>query len=793
MEEKVNRGEFDSALIDCDAALHRYEGRSDKWEWRFRILKARILVSRSQGSEALSILNREPPAGLAATEIPAERKLYQGIAHRYTQEFADAERDFEETAALAKPVLPRYICQLLIARADLWVDEKKYDSAETDYRAALILAHRNSLGRLEANSLADLARLATARGHYDEAIDRYANALHAANELGMKGNTSVILGNMGWSYFELGDFDNALEFFRKGADASEKSGLVGNTAYWFSGVANSYMALQDYPAAEALAKSTLERARQLNNAQTITGCLNTLTELMLKAGRAGEAEAYVKEALDWEEKGKDQFGTLESTLLSARIAGEKRQFHKSQGLFERLTTDSKIPTALKWQASAGLAKLHDDEGLFQQAEREFNNAVKTVETAQDSIDSDELRVSFLAGAIEFYDDYIDFLVRRKRMEGALNVAEESRARTLARGLASKAVDDSGSSGRLRPQEIARRLNATLLFYWVGHNRSYLWVIGPAKTTLFKLPKASEIEAPVKSYRKTLPDVDDALDPAASDGKKLYAMLVEPAQRLIPAGRRVILLPAESLYGLNFETLIVPDPKPHFWIEDVILTTASSLTLLDASLRRLATKGQDLLLVGNVVPTFGFPALSQAPTEMQKVEHYFPAPHRKVLEGKQATATAYLSSNPEKYTYLHFVTHGTASRTRPLESAVVLSPEGDSYKLYARDVVSHHLNAQLVTISACETSGKRTISGEGLVGLSWAFLRAGAHNVIGALWDVSDVSTPWLMDSLYGELSQGRDPASALRDAKLKMLHSADPDSVFKKPFYWAPFQLYAGS
>jgi len=50
-----------------------------------------------------------------------------------------------------------------------------------------------------------------------------------------------------------------------------------------------------------------------------------------------------------------------------------------------------------------------------------------------------------------------------------------------------------------------------------------------------------------------------------------------------------------------------------------------------------------------------------------------------------------------------------------------------------------------------------------------------------------------MDALYGELNQGKDPATALRNAKLSLLHSADRDSVFKKPFYWAPFQLYAGS
>jgi CHAT domain-containing protein len=77
-----------------------------------------------------------------------------------------------------------------------------------------------------------------------------------------------------------------------------------------------------------------------------------------------------------------------------------------------------------------------------------------------------------------------------------------------------------------------------------------------------------------------------------------------------------------------------------------------------------------------------------------------------------------------------------------------------------------------------------------VGLSWAFLRAGAHNVIGALWEVSDVSTPALMEQMYGEVEKGRPPESALRDAKLGMLHSG---TVYRQPFYWAPFQIYTGS
>jgi CHAT domain-containing protein len=137
----------------------------------------------------------------------------------------------------------------------------------------------------------------------------------------------------------------------------------------------------------------------------------------------------------------------------------------------------------------------------------------------------------------------------------------------------------------------------------------------------------------------------------------------------------------------------------------------------------------------------FPALAKAHEEMQRVEQYFPEPQRAVLEGKQATPQAFLHSDPGRFTYLHFVTHGTASFTKPLDSAVILSRDEDSYKLYARDIIHQPLSAQLVTISACEGASGRAYSGEGLVGLSWTFLRAGAHNVVGALWEVNDSAAP----------------------------------------------------
>ena len=210
-----------------------------------------------------------------------------------------------------------------------------------------------------------------------------------------------------------------------------------------------------------------------------------------------------------------------------------------------------------------------------------------------------------------------------------------------------------------------------------------------------------------------------------------------------------------------------------------------------------THERNILLIGDsVAPNGEYPELPRAQAQMDGVARHFPISEQRVFTREHANPSAYRDSNPEKYSYIHFVAHGTASRLSPLDSAIVLSrehigskadSEDDSFKLYARDIIGHPLRAELVTISACYSAGERSYSGEGLVGLSWAFLRAGAQNVIAALWDVTDASTELLMNRFYDEMEKGSDPEAALRTAKLSLLR----ESKFRNPFYWAPFQLYA--
>jgi CHAT domain-containing protein len=477
--------------------------------------------------------------------------------------------------------------------------------------------------------------------------------------------------------------------------------------------------------------------------------------------------------------------------------------------------------------------VYASQGRTSLADSLYRKALSTIDTARAGLIKEEHRLSFLTTATRFYNDYIDFLVSHDRAREALAVAEHSRARTLAEGLRVPVSQLSGAA--FHPEQNARKLNSVVLSYWLKPDLSYLWVVTPTKVALFPLAGQDEIDAAVQDFRKAL--LGPRPDTASAPGQKLYELLLAPAQKLLPSpcpasaaggrcgqgapegGRRAAGAPTEeaprviviadgSLLSLNFETLLVPSPQPHYWIEDATIANASSIALLGASSSRTvalsrsqgmgqlkpvstSASGPKLLLIGDPVYAGSeFPKLTQAKLEIERVESYFSPATRLVMDGASAKPSAYATTKPIHYDYIHFVAHGTASRVSPLDSSIVLSKDGDAYKLYARDIMAQPLRAELVTISACYGAGNRAYSGEGLVGLSWAFLRAGAHNVIAALWEVNDLSTPQLMDNLYLNVRKGQDPATALRTAKLAMLHS---ENVFRKPFYWGAFQLYIGS
>ena len=329
--------------------------------------------------------------------------------------------------------------------------------------------------------------------------------------------------------------------------------------------------------------------------------------------------------------------------------------------------------------------------------------------------------------------------------------------------------------------LARRHNAAILWYWLAPQRSILWIVTADGGSVEVLPGREAIETIIDDYRREcLARYDGLPSPRAA---ALFDTLVRPALSHVRTAR-FIVIPDGRLNDINLESAVIPSPQPHYWIEDATISYAPSLQLLAAADKRPSLRDSRLLVVGNVPGREGFPALARAAAEMQSVARHFDPRRQIQLAGLHATREAFLESELSDASFIHFATHSTASVATPLESSVILA--GDR-PLTGRDIAATKLHAELVTVSSCNSAGRRSFAGEGLVGLAWAFLRAGAKRVVAAQWDVSDSATSMLMDSMYAELAAGHDPAAALRTAKLTLLHSRNG---YERPYYWAPFILY---
>jgi CHAT domain-containing protein/Tfp pilus assembly protein PilF len=788
-------GDLVRARAQAHKAYQQFSPNDPEWAWKFRLLEAEVMTDQGLSQDVLSLLNPEPPQALAGGDSGVQRQMLRALAFAHLGDFRQADQNLDDALRRCDHWNCDSAGKLARIGGAVEVDQNRADQAETYFRTSMRIARQRGDRFLEASAQLNLGVIAIGKEHFDESIDWSDQAQAAARAISAGLDEEKALGNLGWAYYKLGDFERSLEHFTAAAARARDSGAVKDETIWLNNLGLVNFQTNQLAVAEKYYIQSLDLGQKTQNSERTLASLTALAFLYIKSNRLNQAMQYSQQAFELAHRMGDRSDELYALLAEGKIAAATSGWPHAEQLFQEVARDPNSDTSLRWEAEHSLAKLFEHEDHTNAAERQYRQALATIENARSSIQHEDYRLPFLSNATHLYDDYIHFLVARGKTTEALQQADYSRAQTLAEGLDFPKNKPGALAPRvLDPQRIAKNANSTILFYWLGLERSYLWAVTATRTMFVQLPPGEEIDAAVERYRKTLVGPRDPLDAANGDASSLYRILVQPVRALIPQNSRVIIIPDGSLDNLNFETLLVPGPTLHYWIEDATVVTANSLRLLAASRPAPASSTGKLLLIGDpVAPNSDYGELPKASLEIENIEKHFSPEDRRVYAREQATASAFMASGPERFSFIHFVAHGTASRLSPLDSAVVLSQTTageDSFKLYARDIIHHPLRAELVTVSTCYGAGTRFYTGEGLVGLSWAFLRAGAHNVVGTLWEVSDVSTPQLMDEFYGELKKGRTPDVALRLAKLSLLHS---DGVFRKPFYWAPFQLYTGS
>jgi CHAT domain-containing protein len=358
---------------------------------------------------------------------------------------------------------------------------------------------------------------------------------------------------------------------------------------------------------------------------------------------------------------------------------------------------------------------------------------------------------------------------------------------LARGLTPIAGVD-----RLRTLVDA---DTAVVLYVVTPKRTFVFVATrPTPAGVTVEAKAIEVTADalaarITRFRERLAARDVGI---TAEARALHALLVAPAIPLIGARTRWVLSPDGPLWQLPFQALRAPGGQD--LLDAAVLEYTPSLSAAVELRSRLATRTAqrplDLAAFGASLSGGG--VLPDVERQVRAIARLYDANRTAVFVGASAREARARTEAP-RARILHIAAHGEVDDASPLYSRLLLAGDAapttadDDGRLEARELINYDIAADLMVLSACETGLGRIGAGEGVIGLSWAALVAGAGNVAVSLWRVDAASTGTLMTAMHQQLrarpAGNLDPALALRAAARQIRR----DPRYRHPFYWAGF------
>ncbi|MBW4479981.1 MAG: CHAT domain-containing protein [Tolypothrix brevis GSE-NOS-MK-07-07A] len=672
---------------------------------------------------------------------------------------------------------------------------------------------------------------------YSKAIQSYSQGLLIAQKFKYSERQATILSTLGNVYNTLVEDDTALQKY----DEALKILPQGNSrlkSEVLRGRGNIYNLRGSFPEAVKDYQEALNIDESIKNESAISESQVQLASIYLALEDINKATQYYKDNLDFNEiESLAGLGRIE--LLLSNVDKSITLFNKSLRAAEQLANKEG-----KGNAFYNLGLAYYKLGQLPEAEQNLRNAIEVWENLRLNLE-DTNKISIFEKQTRTYRLLQQILIAQNQPDKALEISESGRARAFVELLSQKLSPNPKEESKITPpdlnqiKQIADSQNATIVQYSIIYDESkneskaqkqesklYIWVVKPndekiefTEVNLNKYLQADDInlEELVNNSRESFGvyrNASRAKTPVTNTpGKrdqflitinpelekenlteyleKLHKILIAPIAQFLPKyeTQRVIFVPQGELFLVPFPALI--DETGKHLIEKHTILTAPSIQVLELTRKAKEDKKQinprKALVVGNpTMPDASLKSLEGAEAEAKAIS----CPtllNTKPLIGKAATETEVVAKMPQAK-IIHLATHGLFDDLRGLGSAIALAPSGkDDGLLTAEEILNfkQKLNADLVVLSACDT-GRGRITGDGVIGLSRAFISAGVPSVVVSLWAVPDGETAFLMERFYENWLQNidePDKATALRNAMLTTKQK------YPNPRQWAAFTL----
>lgn len=740
-----NRTKFDSQIIDALADVGRsYLAKGDHIRALTNLNQAMSLAKSSRN------LNR-----VAAIDNSL------GILYTNQRDYVKAIDFFNQGIELATLLNDRFKQATLFLNLGVaYQFQKNFGPALSQFGKSLDIAKQIDDKEVQLLVSEGIGVILREQGTYDESLEALEGSLSIARSLGDRNRINEVLWRKAEVYFAKGDFETTVSLASEAWNQANSLNQHNVSYQSATLLGKAYRSLGNNRLAEEIFNKTIDQVERMR--QQVAG-LETETQLFFE----DKIDPYHQlidllltrektdplKALGYAEKAKarvllDVFKNEKIDLTGVLTPREKRQASELNN--DIIHLNNRIAEERSQKAS--------NEALLGELKQELAAARLRYESFQNAVYAAHAEPNGFRSGLEF---------------DLSNLNEPKNGKTA------------------------------FLQYVVLDSKIYLFVVGPSandqSTKVYSINISREqLAHRVLEYRTMLASQDPGFSDAST---ALYQLLVLPAESQIYSANTLCIVPDGILWELPFQALQTGANR--YLIENVAIYYAPSLTALsEMSRRQIRTGPESLLAFANpridnktfsdlkgVVRGDVLAPLPEAETEVKALKRIWNP--NKIFIGPSAEEREF-KARASNYRFIHFATHGILDDINPMYSRLLLSRDvndaNDDGLLEAREIMRMNLSAELVVLSACETAQGRVGTGEGMIGMSWAFMMAGVPTVVASQWKVDSATTSELMIKFHRQLKNQYSirltgKSQALRQASLALMKVAR----YKHPFFWAGF------
>ncbi len=659
-------------------------------------------------------------------------------------------------------------------------------------------------------------------GAYHDALRFLDSAWAESGELHDPGLRSGILTVYGIVYRELGFFTWALETYGRAVEIDSSAGNIHDLAVDYMNIGNVYNDLGMFRKSIQSYETAARCYGQLRDTSGLSMVYGNLGAALYDMGDYEKSRGYLSRSVLLN-RGMDTLGLANAKLNLAVVMVKEKRF---TGLDDLLSETAAVYSRLSRKSEQGFAltclgRVYRQTGKPLNAEKCFKEAIelfgqtenpdlgwiayaeyaglkfqsrdtssalslltratKNLESLRSGNEDESVLTRFMENELqETYRFYVYLNILKGKNSEAVRALENIKARTLDTPDCTGARWDSSA----RIVEFFNYDSLWFAFTFLNEKINVRFLPGPA-----------DLRLRVRDYYHLIRSEKSDTGRLKVLSSRLYNQLMAPIMTESGGTGPLVIVPDGILHYLPFETLWTGNS---FLVERFAVRYVPAMRMFrrntglqDAGIG----KGASVLIfksdyrdMGNGMQGVPFEPLPHIEQEKTAIRGHFSGDSVTVLDGIVRESDI-RNLGMDSISILHMATHGLNNPVYPEMSSLVVGTDTDSaYDGYltAGEIEKMSLKARLVVLSACETSLGEMLMGEGMIGLTRAFLKSGSGGVISTLWKIRDSATAKLMDRFYHYLKkENSDPGSALQKAKTDLLNSD-----YAHPFFWGAFVMW---